>query len=75
MLFDNDGFSGKEGAEWIQRKANSNHLLKDVLLFCNQGASHVLGVLQIADILSGSIASKVNNTKSPYKQMVRDYAL
>ena len=75
VLFDNDGFSGREGSEWIRSKAKSNHLLKDTLLFCNQGASHVLGVLQIADLLSGSVASTVNNVGGPHKQLVRDHAL
>ena len=75
VLFDNDGPLGKEGTEWIQEKARHNYLLKHTLSFCNQGASHVLGILQVADLLSGSVASAVNNTSTSHKQFVRDHVL
>ena len=61
VLFDNDGELGNIEAKKIKELADKDHKFKCPVEFCNQGTSHVLGVLQIADLLTGCVCVETNN--------------
>lgn len=76
VLFDNDGSFGKDGTEKIREYAPKDIKFKCKLDFCNQGESHVLGILQLSDILTGAVCAVVNGTTgiiSENKKKVVDY--
>lgn len=71
VLFDNDGSLGNLGTKTIKEIAPKDSAFKRKLDFCNQGTSHILGILQIADLLTGAICAKINEiTLSKEKQAV-----
>ena len=61
VLFDNFGNIGKMEVEKIKEFAKKDREFKLDIEFCNQGASHLLAPLQIADVITGATASKINN--------------
>jgi hypothetical protein len=61
ILFDNDGSIGEKETLEIKKIAKVDGAFKQKVEFCNQGTSHILGILQLADVLVGSICSKVNS--------------
>jgi hypothetical protein len=68
VLFDNDGNLGSIETKKIKELADKDGRFKCVVEFCNQGVSHVLGVLQLADLLTGCISVEVNNLPlNPYQ--------
>lgn len=72
ILFDNnEGLGERETAE-IKKIAQIDRGFKQRVEFCNQGTSHILGALQLADLLTGAICSKVNNETINKK---RDYVV
>lgn len=60
ILFDNDGRIGKQETEQIKKIAKSDIKFKHSIDFCNQGASQVLGCLQLTDIITGAVCSVAN---------------
>ncbi len=74
ILFDNDGAVGKKEIEIIKKYANGDKRFKQKLEFCNQGHSHVLGALQLSDLMTGSVCSQINNIPLKLeKQALVDY--
>lgn len=74
VLFDNDGGLGNLGAKTIKEIAPKDIRFKRKLEFCNQGTSHILGILQIADIITGAVCAAVNDVSlSKEKQYIVDY--
>ncbi len=54
----------------VARDSKFSHSLE----FCNQGASQVLGCLQLADLLTGATASVINNKQVvDYKKEIIEY--
>jgi hypothetical protein len=60
VLFDNDGSLGDHEAREIKKIAATDRRFKQRLEFCSQGTSHVLGALQLADLLTGAVCSAIN---------------
>jgi len=60
ILFDNDGSIGEKETLGIKKIAKTDGAFKQKVEFCSQGTSHILGALQLADVLVGSVCSKVN---------------
>ncbi len=76
VLFDNDGSIGEREVEEIKKIAAGDRKFKQKLEFCNQGTSHVLGILQLADLLTGSVCTSANAISlSPAKKGVADHIL
>lgn len=63
ILFDNDNKEGAEESQMIREITGRDSKFRHKLEFCNQGVSHVLGVLQLADLFTGAICSKVNKAR------------
>lgn len=61
ILFDEDGGMGKAETKETERLLNIDKEFKLKIDFCNQGTSHILGALQLADIITGATASSINN--------------
>lgn len=61
VLFDENGNLGEREMKKIKEIAEIDRKFKLKIDFCNQGKSHVLGALQIADIITGATATKINN--------------
>lgn len=61
VLFDENGSLGADETRKIREIASGDSKFKCNLSFCNQGSSHVIGALQIADLLTGSIHAEVNS--------------
>jgi hypothetical protein len=73
ILFDNEGNIGKTETGRIKEFAPLDKQFKNKIEFCNQGASHVLGLLQISDIITGALCSVLNKVKLPKeKQYIVD---
>jgi len=62
VLFDNDGNIGNQETKKIKELAKGDGRFKCPVEFCSQGVSHVLGVLQLADLLTGCVSVEVNST-------------
>lgn len=62
VLFDNNGNIGSEETKRIKELAEVDGRFKCPVEFCSQGVSHVLGILQLADLLTGCVSIEVNNT-------------
>lgn len=74
VLFDNDGSLGQLETKTIGEIAPKDARFKRQLEFCSQGSSHVLGLLQLSDLLTGAVCSVVNKNKlSAEKQKVVDH--
>ncbi len=69
ILFDNDGNIGKKETTVIKDYLDKDKRFKLNVDFCNQGASQVLSLLQITDLLTGATASKVNKIKVNAEQL------
>lgn len=61
ILFDANGNFGRRELEITRRLLASDTRVKTPIEFCNQGTSHVLGVLQIADLITGAVCAEKNN--------------
>jgi len=61
ILFDEGGNIGKKEMDKIKEIAKTDKKFQLKIEFCNQGKSHILGALQLADILTGATASEINN--------------
>jgi len=61
ILFDNDGSIGEKETLKIKKIAKADGAFKQKVEFCNQGTSHILGALQLSDLLVGSVCFKINN--------------
>lgn len=74
VLFDNDGNLGDKEAREIRKIADKDPRFKQKLEFCSQGTSHILGAMQIADILTGAVCSSINNENlEPNRDYVRKH--
>lgn len=74
VLFDNDGKLGDDEAREIRKIAAKDKKFKQELEFCSQGTSHILGALQVADLITGAVCSVVNSIESsPHRQKVVDH--
>lgn len=74
ILFDNDGDIGAREIEIIKKLATNDRRFKQKIEFCNQGHSHVLGALQLSDLLTGAVCSQINTlTLNTKKQHVIDH--
>lgn len=74
VLFDNDGNLGDKEAREIGKIAKQDNRFKQKLEFCSQGTSHLLGAMQIADLLTGAVCSAINSVAvSNERKYVRDY--
>lgn len=74
ILFDNDGSLGKEGTTEIKKIAQIDGKFKQKVEFCNQGTSHILGALQLADLILGAVGSKINKeTLNKKKEFVLNH--
>jgi hypothetical protein len=60
VLFDESGSFGNEELKKIRAFAQNDLKFKIKLSFCNQGTSHVIGALQLADLLSGAVHAEIN---------------
>lgn len=74
VLFDKDGALGAMETKKIREFASVDRRFKQELAFCEQGSSHVLGCLQVADILTGAMRSSLYGASGAKKQ-VYDYIL
>lgn len=63
VLFDNDGNLGNREVREIKKIADNDPRFKQKLEFCNQGTSHILGAMQIADLLTGAVSSTINSSR------------
>jgi len=61
VIFDNDGNLGDTEAREIRKIAEKDPRFKQKLEFCSQGTSHLLGAMQIADLLTGAVSSTINS--------------
>jgi hypothetical protein len=61
ILFDESGSIGEKETKKIKEIAETDSRFKLKIEFCNQGTSHILGALQIADIITGATATRINN--------------
>jgi hypothetical protein len=61
VLFDNDGKLGDVEAKEIGKIAAKDPNFRQKLEFCSQGTSHILGAMQIADLLTGAISATINS--------------
>jgi hypothetical protein len=68
ILFDNDTNVGATETQIVRRFLNNDSKIKQKIEFCNQGVSHVLGALQVADIITGSVCFTVNKKSCQQKQ-------
>lgn len=76
VLFDNDGSLGNKEAREIRKIAEKDGRFKQKLEFCSQGTSHVLGAMQISDLITGAVCSTINlGTISMYKKKVLDHII
>ncbi len=74
VLFDNDGSLGEREVREIKKIAATDRRFKQKLEFCNQGSSHLLATLQLADILTGAVCMAINSvTLAPPKKHVYDH--
>ncbi len=74
VLFDNDGKLGDTEAREIGKIAKQDNRFKQKLEFCSQGTSHLLGAMQIADLLTGAVCCTINTAQmSSDKKYVKDY--
>lgn len=74
VLFDNDGNLGDKEAREIRKIAQKDHRFKQELEFCSQGTSHLLGAMQISDLITGAVCSTINSiSSSTNKKKVLDY--
>jgi hypothetical protein len=69
VLFDNDGNIGKKETTIIKNYLDKDKRFSLNIDFCNQGASHILSLLQITDLLTGATASRINKIKVNAKQL------
>lgn len=76
VLFDNDSRIGDEETKKIREIAERDGAFQIPIEFCSQGVSHVLGVLQLADLLDGSLAATANSlTLNDHQQHFVDHVL
>lgn len=76
ILFDNDGNIGSSEIQKIKDYAKNDRQFKLEIEFCNQGTSHVMGCLQLSDILTGAMANQINHLKlNPYGQATVDHII
>ncbi len=76
VLFDNDGNLGEREVEEIKKIVAGDRMFKQKLEFCNQGTSHVLGALQLSDIITGAVCAAVNQAPMHQnKKSVHDYIM
>lgn len=68
VLFDNDGSLGDKEAREIRKIADKDLRFKQKLEFCSQGTSHILGAMQIADLLTGAVSSSINSVSISQKR-------
>lgn len=69
VLFDNDGNIGSLETKKIKELADKDGRFKCPVEFCSQGVSHVLGILQLADLLTGCVSVEANKfTINPNQQ-------
>lgn len=61
VLFDNDGNLGDVESREIRKIAKKDPRFKQELEFCSQGTSHILGAMQITDLLTGAVCSTINS--------------
>ncbi len=61
VLFDNNENEGQVGTMEIKDINPRDPKFKIPLDFCNQGTSHILGHLQLSDLLVGAVSYRVNN--------------
>ena len=74
VLFDNDGNLGAREAKEIKKIAAGERAFKQKLEFCSQGVSHILGALQLSDIITGALCAAVNKAHMHQdKKAVHDY--
>lgn len=74
VLFDNDGNLGDKEAREIRKISEKDARFKQKLEFCSQGTSHILGAMQIADLLTGAVCSTINSeTTSAHKKKVLEH--
>mgnify|MGYP001021838431 CR=1 FL=1 len=70
VLFDNNESEGQIGTSEIKEINPRDPNFKIPLDFCNQGTSHIIGHLQLTDLLTGAVSYRVNNL-SPNKNQAR----
>jgi len=76
VLFDNDEEKGRIGTKEIKKIKEGDRNFKIPLDFCNQGASHVIGHLQLTDLLTGAISYRVNNlTPNKNQKLIIDHII
>ena len=76
VLFDNDEEKGRIGTKEIKKIKEGDRNFKIPLYFCNQGASHVIGHLQLTDLLTGAISYRVNNlTPNKNQKLIIDHII
>lgn len=76
VLFDNDGNLGDKEAREIRKIAEQDKRFKQRLEFCSQGTSHILGAMQISDLLTGAVCSTINSgTISINKKKVLEHII
>jgi hypothetical protein len=76
VLFDNDGNLGDKEAREIRKIAEKDERFKQKLEFCSQGTSHILGAMQISDLLTGAVCSTINSgTTSANKKKVVEHII
>ncbi|MBI5530402.1 MAG: hypothetical protein HY918_02785, partial [Candidatus Doudnabacteria bacterium] len=72
IIFDENQKLGVVETKKIKEFAKKDLYFKLPIDYCNQTSSHTLGVLQIADILSGALATKINggDISKPHKELL-----
>ncbi len=60
ILFDNDNELGKIESKKIGKYLGIDSKVTQKINFCNQGVSHVLGCLQLVDLITGAVAKVAN---------------
>lgn len=74
IIFDENGAGALESYKKISKTANIDVRFKSRIEFCNEGNSHCLGALQIADLLTGAVGAKINSSSiATAKKSILDY--
>ena len=63
IVFDNDTKLGVKETKIISEALEADHRIEREIDFCAQGVSHVVGSLQISDLIVGAICAKTNKVK------------
>jgi hypothetical protein len=73
IIFDKDT-RGIQGIKNIREIAGKDNKFKTKIEFSCQADSHTLGVLQLADVISGALCHKINNLPTePHQQKIIDF--